>query len=355
MPWRVQTEQRSRTEGAAGLVYVLGDDNDATAACVCPGLGFNCFHWRTVCDGLPHELLYADPQFLHQNQPTRSGIPILFPFPNRIRGGTYTWEGRTFQLPLNDPAGKNAIHGFACRRPWRVVAEGADGQSAWLSGEFHASADAPETLEWWPGDFRLRVTYRLAARSLRVEALVDNPGSKTLPFGLGYHPYFPIPSLAAGRPEDHRVQAPAGAYWELRENLPTGARWPVDRVHNLNVPRPFGHLACDDLLTGLADRPEPGTDGLCPRGSVQRPPAGPDLQLLASPAFRELVVFTPPHRQAVCLEPYTCATDAINLHQQGVDAGLRVLEPGAQWSGVLELRVRVAGEEVGTVLASRNA
>ena len=47
------------------------------------------------------------------------------------------------------------------------------------------------------------------------------------------------------------------------------------------------------------------------------------------------MIFTPPHREAVCLEPYTCITDAINLHQQGKDAGLLVLSPGETWEGWL--------------------
>jgi aldose 1-epimerase len=59
--------------------------------------------------------------------------------------------------------------------------------------------------------------------------------------------------------------------------------------------------------------------------------------LTVAPDFRELVAFTPPHRQAVCLEPYTCTTDAINLQQAGIDAGWRVLAPGASWSGDVEL------------------
>jgi aldose 1-epimerase len=68
-------------------------------------------------------------------------------------------------------------------------------------------------------------------------------------------------------------------------------------------------------------------------------PGAVSLQLLTSPAFRELLVFTPPHRQAVCLEPYTCVTDAINLQARGIDAGLLVLPPGGQWSGVVDMVV----------------
>ena len=56
------------------------------------------------------------------------------------------------------------------------------------------------------------------------------------------------------------------------------------------------------------------------------------------PSFRELVAFTPPHRHAVALEPYTCTPDAINLQQRGVDAGWRVLDAGQEWSAVVEMR-----------------
>ena len=64
------------------------------------------------------------------------------------------------------------------------------------------------------------------------------------------------------------------------------------------------------------------------------------LRLRASPAFREVVVFTPPHRQAFCIEPYTCTTDAINLQARGVDAGLLTLPPGGRWTAVFEMRLR---------------
>jgi len=43
--------------------------------------------------------------------------------------------------------------------------------------------------------------------------------------------------------------------------------------------------------------------------------------------------------EAICLEPYTCTTDAINLQQQGLDAGLRVLEPGESWRGIIEMHL----------------
>ena len=55
----------------------------------------------------------------HPSHPARSGTPILFPFPNRIRDGQFTFEGRNFRLPATN--GPNAIHGFAMEAAWDVV------------------------------------------------------------------------------------------------------------------------------------------------------------------------------------------------------------------------------------------
>ena len=92
-------------------------------------------------------------------------------------------------------------------------------------------------------------------------------------------------------------------------------------------------------MTGLEPAIIPGTGGLYLRGCLQQNPGFRALGILTDASFRELVVFTPPHRQAVCIEPYTSTGDAINLHERGIDAGLLVLEPGATWNGVVELRL----------------
>ena len=65
---------------------------------------------------------------------------------------------------------------------------------------------------------------------------------------------------------------------------------------------------------------------------------GGSLVVRTSPAFRELVLFTPAHRKAVCLEPYTCPTDAVNLAARGLNVGWRVLAPAEIWRAVVEFR-----------------
>jgi aldose 1-epimerase len=314
------------------------EDRDARAVAeVWPGGGFNCFGWSV--GGQPRaDVLFTPADFATQFLPTRGGIPVLFPFPNRIRDGRFNWAGQTYQLPINDGAKKNAIHGFACRRAWRVVGHGADDRGAWVTGEFASEQDADDVRSLWPADYRLRLTYRLHDTTLRLEAEVSNPSAQPLPFGLGFHPYFRAPLVpGAGPADDCRVSAPVGAVWELSESLPTGKRLPPDAAHDLKGDRRLGELNLDDLYTDLA--PVAAADRLLWRGSVADAGGKQVLSVNTDAAFRELVAFTPPHRQAVCLEPYTCPTDAINLQQRGLDAGLRVLAPGESWTGVVELRL----------------
>jgi aldose 1-epimerase len=121
----------------------------------------------------------------------------------------------------------------------------------------------------------------------------------------------------------------------LEESLPTGEKQAVDGGRDLNAPRRFGELNLDDVLTDLPASPV--VDGLIERGILQGDEA--ELRIQCSPDFRDMVVFTPPHRHAFCVEPYTCTTDAVNLQARGIDAGWQVLPPGGRWTAVVELRV----------------
>ena len=208
---------------------------------------------------------------------------------------------------------------------------------AWVTGEFRGSVDAPDARALWPADYQIRVTYRLSMDRLRIEAVVANPDQVALPFGLGYHPYFALPEATGEEDIGYWLQGPARSYWELQDSLPTGECRPVDAARDLNRLRRCRELKLDDILTDLVDTQFLAPQGLGLRGVLQDEFKRNVLRLFVSPEFRELVVYTPPHGRAIALEPYTCVTDAINLQQRGVDAGLLVLPPGEQWSAVVEL------------------
>src|SRR5688572_28617576 len=134
----------------AAQIVTLRDASAGTSAQIAVGLGFNCFRFTAMHRAHPVEVLYAHPDFESGTQrPSGSGIPILFPFPGRIPGTTFTWEGKQYQLEPGDALG-NAIHGFVLRRPWRVIEQ----SETRVVGQFHAWRDDPSLKDRWPADFR---------------------------------------------------------------------------------------------------------------------------------------------------------------------------------------------------------
>jgi aldose 1-epimerase len=299
---------------------------------VLPFVGLNCVRW----DVGPEPIFYAEPPGTPSPSPTRSGHPILFPFPNRIRGGKFVFEGREYALPLNDSTKAHAIHGFTPRNPWRVVETGSDAESAFVTGEFQLIRDLPAARPYWPADFTLAVTYRLSETALRVDAVVSNPDTTALPFGLGYHPYFSLGP--PGRAVDGIVlQIGTNRVWQSEGQLPTGRIVTAPEHLNFTKPRPLGRTQLDDVFTELTDL-RPGS-GLRDVAVLSPPAGGPRLLVRADKAFRELVLFTPPHRTAIAVEPYTCPTDAANLEVRGIPAGWRVLPPGGRFAAAVEYRL----------------
>jgi aldose 1-epimerase len=330
-------------EGTAGdrtgPVYELADAAGTVRAEVWPSWGFNCLRWQVrQADGSWGSILFTAPDWESNPVPTRSGHPVLFPFPGRLRDGRFTFRGKTYQLPLNDSTKQHAIHGFTPRNPWRVVDSNGDDEFAFVTGQFRLRDDLPAALGQWPADFRLSLTYKLHRNRLQVNATVENLGPGPLPFGLGYHPYFRLPGVADPDVGGHVLQANVDQVWETdANNLPTGWRPDVPPELDFRVPRSIGDTALDAVLTNVTVQPA-GAGDMIELATLSHPGASGRLRVLADPVFRELVLFTPPHRRAVAIEPYTCSADAANFHERGLDSGWRELKPGGEWMATVEYR-----------------
>ena len=298
-------------------------------------LGFNCFSFTAVtASGAKVDVLSAAEGFEAGGHPaSRSGIPILFPYPNRIAGGRFSWSGRDYQLtPDQVPFDKtgNAIHGFCMDRPWRIVSQSESSVTA----VFRTSVDAQERLALWPADAEIEIRYELSGSRLRSVITVRNPSDESLPWGFGTHAYFRLPLSPSSSAEQSTVYAPTSRIWELNECLPSGKVLPA----NVDLSRSpaFGGLKLDDVYTEVSAINE---EVIC---RLSDPAAKLMVEERFPAVFREIVAFTPPWASAVCLEPYTCMTNAINLQQQGLDAGLQILPPGESWTGRIDIEVLTA-------------
>ena len=310
-------------------VVEIEDGATGSKARVLPGLGFNCYSFEAAGDGPPIEVLWSAPRFTSGTErPTRSGIPILFPFAGRVRGTSFEYGGQRYALEVGDDFG-NAIHGFVLNRPWRVVAH--DRQR--VVGEFQASVDDRTLLERWPADFRIRVAYEIAANRLRCLIQIENPDRVPLPFTLGTHQYFRVPLGSGGRAEGCRVKVPVERQWELKGLLPTGRMLPAEVGPRLSAGMPFGDTQLDDVFTGLAYDDGQATT------SVHDPHSQRTMTMTFDDQFRHCVVFNPPHREAICIEPYTAAPNAFELEQQGIRSGLRTLAPGQTFEARIDMQV----------------
>lgn len=308
---------------------ILTDNQFGSQARLLPEVGFNCFSLQIPVAGQLIEVLDADTDFAEGGKRgTRSGIPWLFPFPNRIKRGHYLWNGVAYQLPVSDAFG-NAIHGFVMDRPWRVVS--ADAQSA--IAVFQLSVDAPDRRPLWPSDFLLEVRYTLRQACLRADVRIVNVGEQPLPWGLGTHPYFKLPYAENSKYGQCLLQVPAEETWELYECLPNGHRSKVHGSTDLRQGLALEGVQLDDVLTGLKRVKNRITT------SIMDPRAGVQMTQVTDWIFRECVVFTPPGRSCVCIEPYTCVTDAINLQREGIESGWQVLGIGEEYRTWLEIHL----------------
>ncbi|AMV40625.1 aldose 1-epimerase [Planctomyces sp. SH-PL62] len=330
MGFRVDVEKRGGRD-----VYTMHDDVSGASASVLPSYGFNLFDLRLPIAGEVRPVIVSDPTFAEA--PSRAGgngTPILFPFPNRIRGGSFNFEGKSYAVPAGN--GPNAIHGFAIDAPWDVVEHKATPFGAVVAGRFQLSVHAPERADDWPTDAVLNVRYTLADRTLMMDVTVTNPTAVALPYGFGVHPYFRLPFPPGGDPSRTKIILPASKTWILKDFLPTGEVADVPARLDFREGKPIAGLELDDVLTGLSHEPGRGVCRLLDLGK------GAEFQLGFDESFRELVVYTPPGKpDVISIEPYTQTTDAINLEPQGFDAGLRILGHGEE--DVMKLVMRTVG------------
>ena len=276
------------------------------------------------------EVLQAPPPEQLARAGWGAGAPILFPFPGRVRDGTYPYRGTTHQIQ----GARHPLHGFVGMAPWTVSEAAATGDGAWVRTHID-HADLGVAPEAFPGRYTLDVTHRVDPGGYGHDIEVCNVGDTPFPFGYGWHPYFRTPLVAGGLRGDCVVHVPAAARWELTpELLPTGRRLAAEGPYDLRGGRPLGGRSLDDPFTRL----EADTGGWSEAALVD-PAGGLRLAVRADASFAHWVVYSPRTLGAVCLEPYTCVPDAFNLDARGIAAGLLELLPGGRWRAALRVQL----------------
>ncbi|MFA6776581.1 MAG: hypothetical protein WCR76_09990 [Sphaerochaetaceae bacterium] len=247
------------------------------------------------------------------------GIPVLFPFPNRIRDGRYLFDGVSY--------GPMGMHGFVKDEAFAVTPVHEEEGKACIEGVFDFTEIHP-LFKCFPFSFNLTVGITLSPHKIRWEYRVRNTGGRSFGYGFALHPFF----LCT---DDTTMQVDAPYVMDSdANNLPTGRLVPVEGTRY-------------DLLSMHTVREVAGLDSVLYReegsfGCRMTSPGVARIAMETSGEFRHFVVYTPVGAPYFCLEPQTSSTDCHNLYALGHRkvSNLLIVNPQSNLSGWIEMEIQ---------------
>ena len=254
----------------------------------------------------------------------RTACYPLIPYSNRIRDARLRFAGHDYVLARNFGASPHAIHGVGWQRPWSV--DDVSAQRARLSLHHDARGDAAAA---WPWPFSATQAFHLT-ESLRADGTMSvmlvvtltlaNIGAESFPFGLGWHPFFPKGAAT-------RLAFSADFVWRNDATQLPQQRIPIPDEWRFEPPRALDTITLDNVFTGWHGA-----------ATIDDPAREITTTLRADSACAFVVVYAPPGRDFVAVEPVTHETDAFNRAAAGASAtGMRILAPGAAFSCTMRI------------------
>ena len=258
------------------------------------------------------------PQTLKED--SKSASELLFPFASRIPDGKYKFLGKEYQLNKNETGGLNAIHGLVRKQIFTLEEQivHADHASIRLSYVLNEQVG-------YPFDVKFSVIYSLHADGrFDLSYQAENLGSTPCPVMFGWHPYFmlgnedldawkiSIPSKEIVTFNDNMI--PIGTAPFTQESPMLLYRSELDNCFIINF---NSHTAITDLIS----------DNQHVTVRVE--------QETGEGKFNYLVLYTPPSRDCVAIEPLTGNVNAFNNGE-----GLNILSEGKSVGGKITVSLR---------------
>lgn len=137
-----------------------------------------------------------------QQIPDYRGI-IAAPWPNRLAGGRYEWDGKSYSVPINEPNRNTALHGLVSAELWTIT----ELSEADVVLKYSLNASSA-----YPSDVEMVAHYSLDSEGLHVTVTATNTGPRSAPFGICPHPYL----VAGSAPLDKwTLEVAAESYLEV--------------------------------------------------------------------------------------------------------------------------------------------
>ncbi|MGL1890274.1 MAG: aldose 1-epimerase [Spirochaetaceae bacterium] len=261
------------------------------------------------------DILFPDPiTELTKNELFRGRI--LFPFNDRIPNGTYSFNNKNYQFPLNCD-GKDSIHGLIYNRDMDVVENKSLDSKDILQLQTKISKN---DFTGYPFDIAISITFTLTEESINIDFLINNSGDKEAPYALGWHPYFTFGKDIG----TSNLTFEGKEYFDVDANLYyEGNHYPIDGTE-LDYSKGKNINSSElDIAISLKDKGKfllkDGKDNINAEFS--------------SSLFPNLQLFVPDDRKSIAIEPISAPSDTFNYP----DTGLKILKPGEEDRGYVKL------------------
>ena len=144
----------------------------------------------------------------------------LTPFCNRVNKNSFEYKGKKYFLQNNTNLGKYYLHGDGWLNKWKI--KKITKNSIKIFYKKNLSYDSPYS-------YLSNLQLILSKNSLKINLSVKNLNQISLPFGLGFHPYFPKNKFTL-------LKAKSDTHWKEDKNYIPNRIVKNSKKMNFNIP-----------------------------------------------------------------------------------------------------------------------
>jgi aldose 1-epimerase len=223
----------------------------------------------------------------------------LSPFAGRIKNGKYELEGEQYALPLNYPEEQNACHGFLFGKKFNNAEKKTGPEDTSCTLQYIYDRE----VQGYPYTYLIELTYTLnSSHEVICQTRVENYSDSAMPLSDGWHPCFALNE----RINDLQLKLQVNELIELDDSLiPTGKRTAFDEFRTLAL---LGERQLDSCFLVREEAGRAVTQLYSGRQKI-------DLRIWQEAGlnqYKYLVVYTPPDRNFIAIEPMTANVNAFN-------------------------------------------
>jgi galactose mutarotase-like enzyme len=248
------------------------------------------------------------------------GIPILYPTPNRVQNGKFTFDKKTTLMKHPANSAPALMHGIAMDCSFTPISLLVQSNEASFEAMLDFDNHHPR-FNAFPYQHQLKLRYTLSADGLHIRWEVTNSGDKRMGIGVGFHPYWKV----IGPPASIFIQIPVSTIQNSKGQVLSKLG---GGFSNFSQERNINEGTRENIFYPI--KPENSV-------SINYSESHFSLIQRASSEFTHLIEWIP-GTNYFSLENQTCSVDAHNLYASGdeTNSHLLLIDPKKSVSGWVE-------------------